>query len=113
MAPASPEASVRPWTEPGAHYVAPGVHRIPLPLPGDRLRAVNVYAVEQPDGLALVDGGWGVTETGPALSRALRRLGHRPTDVRRVLVTHVHRDHYTHAVVLRREHGARISLGQR
>ncbi|MGH3629143.1 MAG: MBL fold metallo-hydrolase, partial [Sciscionella sp.] len=32
------------WEEPGAFPVAPGVHRIPLPLPNDGLRAVNVYA---------------------------------------------------------------------
>jgi len=30
------------WTEPGVFPVAPGVHRVPLPLPTDRLRAVNV-----------------------------------------------------------------------
>jgi glyoxylase-like metal-dependent hydrolase (beta-lactamase superfamily II) len=107
----SPEDLGRHWTEPGPRYVAPGVHRIPLPLPGDRLRAVNVYALEQHDGVALVDGGWGVTETGPALELALRSIGHQPSDVRRVLVTHIHRDHYTHAVVLRRQHGASIALG--
>ena len=48
------------WTEPGAFPVAPGVHRIPLPLPQDGLRAVNVYALETADGLVLVDGGWAV-----------------------------------------------------
>ena len=30
------------WTEEGAWLVAPGVYRIPLPLPMDGLRAVNV-----------------------------------------------------------------------
>ena len=34
------------WTLPGAYEVADGVHRIPLPLPMDGLRAVNVYALE-------------------------------------------------------------------
>ena len=34
------------WTEAGAFPVAPGVHRIPLPLPMDGLRAVNVYVIE-------------------------------------------------------------------
>ena len=33
------------WTEPGTFEVAPGVYRIPLPLPNDGLRAVNVYAL--------------------------------------------------------------------
>jgi glyoxylase-like metal-dependent hydrolase (beta-lactamase superfamily II) len=100
------------WTEPGAWPVAPGVLRVPLPLPSDGLRAVNVYVLEHADGLTLVDGGWAVPAAGPALDRALRRVGHRASDVRRVLVTHVHRDHYTQAVVLRREHGARVGLGE-
>ena len=42
------------WTEPGLFTVAPGVHRIPLPLPNDGLRAVNVYAIEAGDGTFLV-----------------------------------------------------------
>ena len=48
------------WTEPGAHEVAPGVHRLPLPLPNDGLRAVNVYVVATEDGLVCVDGGWAI-----------------------------------------------------
>ena len=46
------------WIEEGAHLVAPGVHRIPLPLPSDGLRAVNVYAIEGSNGLVLIDSGW-------------------------------------------------------
>ena len=43
-----------------------GMHRIPLPLPMDGLRAVNVYAIETEDGLTLIDGGWAIEEAGPA-----------------------------------------------
>ena len=46
------------WTAEGAWEVAPGIHRIPLPLPMDGLKAINVYVVEAADGLILVDGGW-------------------------------------------------------
>lgn len=101
----------RPWTEPGAWPVAPGVHRIPLPLPTDGLRAVNVYAIEEPDGLTLIDGGWAVAGAAEALESALQRIGFHPAQVRRILVTHIHRDHYTLAVTMRREHGARVMLG--
>ena len=38
------------WTAPGVFRCAPGVHRIPLPLPIDGLRAVNVYAIADGDG---------------------------------------------------------------
>ena len=55
----SPDSGVH-WAEPGAWPVAPGVHRIPLPLPMDGLKAVNVYALETDDGLTLVDAGWAV-----------------------------------------------------
>lgn len=99
------------WTDPGVEQVAPGVHRMPLPLPMDGLRAVNVYAVETPEGLTLVDGGWAVEASRAALERALDEIDFKIGDITRFLVTHVHRDHYTQAVVVRREVGAHVSLG--
>jgi glyoxylase-like metal-dependent hydrolase (beta-lactamase superfamily II) len=99
------------WTEPGAFQVAPGVHRIPLPLPSDALRAVNVYAVENDQDLVLVDGGWALQESRRQLETALKEIGRGLADITRFLVTHVHRDHYTQAVAVRREFGTRISLG--
>ena len=51
------------WEQPGAHEEAPGVYRIPLPLPGDHLKAVNVYAIADGDRLVLVDGGWALAES--------------------------------------------------
>lgn len=99
------------WTEPGAYPVAPGVHRIPLPLPHDGLRAVNVYTVEDGEALTLVDGGWALAESEQRLRDALVSIGRDVREIRRVLVTHVHRDHYTQAVALRRAVGATVSLG--
>lgn len=99
------------WTEPGAHPVADGVHRIPLPLPMDGLRAVNVYAIETEEGLTLIDGGWAVEESRTRLDQSLASIGHQVGDITRFLVTHVHRDHYTQAVAVRREVGSHVSLG--
>jgi glyoxylase-like metal-dependent hydrolase (beta-lactamase superfamily II) len=99
------------WTEPGAFEVAPGVYRIPLPLPNDALRAVNVYAIRSGDALVLIDSGWALAEARTQLGDALAAIGSKLTDVSRFLITHVHRDHYTQAVLLRREFGTRISLG--
>ncbi|MBN9099418.1 MAG: MBL fold metallo-hydrolase [Pseudonocardia sp.] len=100
------------WTAPGVFRCAPGVHRIPLPLPNDGLRAVNVYAVEDGDGITLVDSGWALSEARDLLETALKTLGAGFGDVRRFLVTHSHRDHYTQAVVLRHEFGMRVALGR-
>ena len=99
------------WTEPGAFEVADGIHRIPLPLPMDGLRAVNVYAIETEHGLTLVDGGWAIEEARALLVSSLAQMGFGLGDIRRFLVTHVHRDHYTQAAVIGREYGAGVSLG--
>jgi glyoxylase-like metal-dependent hydrolase (beta-lactamase superfamily II) len=99
------------WTEPGAWTVAPGVVRIPLPLPMDGLRAVNVYVMETDDGLVLVDGGWAIPESRTLFESSMRSAGYALSDIRRFLVTHMHRDHYTQAYVVGREVGAEVSLG--
>ena len=108
LQPDDPEAD---WTSSGVYDVGNGVYRIPLPLPQDGLRAVNVYAVRDGDGLTLVDSGWAITEARDLLEQAVKLLDSSLAGVRRFLVTHVHRDHYTLAVTLRKEFGMRISLG--
>jgi glyoxylase-like metal-dependent hydrolase (beta-lactamase superfamily II) len=99
------------WTRSGAFEVAPGVHRVPLPLPNDGLRAVNVYVLTAADGLVLVDAGWSIPEARTLLVEALASLGRELGDIRRFLVTHVHRDHYTQAIAIRRELGTQVALG--
>lgn len=100
------------WATPGCYPVAHGVHRIPLPMPQDGLRAVNVYVIEGPAGLALVDAGWRVPGQLEVLDAGLAGLGAGITDVRDVYVTHVHRDHYTLGPELRRRVGTRVHLGE-
>ncbi len=97
------------WTRAGVYRSAPGVFRIPLPLPSDGLRAVNVYAMADGAGWTLVDSGWALAVARELLVAALAELGAGLADVRRFLVTHAHRDHYTQGVALRREFGARIA----
>ncbi|MFJ2033181.1 MBL fold metallo-hydrolase [Streptosporangium sp. NPDC087985] len=99
------------WTRPGAHELAAGVFRIPLPLPMDGLKAVNVYAVVSAEGVTLIDGGWAILEAEEQLTRAMDEIGCGIDAVTDVLVTHAHRDHYTLAVTLRRKWGSRISIG--
>ena len=85
----------------------------------DGLKAINVYVIATDDGLVLVDGGWAIPEARELLDRCLRSIGSGFGDIRRFLVTHIHRDHFTMATVLgprarrrrrarhRREAGAR------
>jgi glyoxylase-like metal-dependent hydrolase (beta-lactamase superfamily II) len=99
------------WTDPGTFEVAPGVHRIPLPLPQDGLRAVNVYAIVTDDDLVLVDGGWALDAARRQLEESLATIDRKVGDISRFLVTHAHRDHYTQAVAVRREFGTHVAIG--
>ena len=99
------------WTVEGAWEVADGIYRIPLPLPMDGLKAINVYVLATDDGLVLVDGGWAIPQARELLDRCLRSIGSGFGDIRRFLVTHIHRDHFTMATVLGHELGADVALG--
>jgi glyoxylase-like metal-dependent hydrolase (beta-lactamase superfamily II) len=100
------------WGDPGCHPVADGLHRIPLSMPNDGLRAVNVYALETGDGLVLIDGGWAVHSAMNELKSGLASIGRSPREITDIFVTHVHRDHYTFAVRLRDAFGSRVHLGR-
>lgn len=102
----------RPWTDEGVFRVAAGVYRIPLPMPNDFLRAVNVYAIQQGEAFGLIDSGVAVAESRERLEKAISVLGCGLVDVQRFLVTHIHYDHYSQALALQREFGTRVSLGR-
>jgi glyoxylase-like metal-dependent hydrolase (beta-lactamase superfamily II) len=100
------------WSDPGVELVAPGVHRVPLPLPMDGLRAVNVYVLETDAGLTCIDAGWAIESSRNLLDTSLRSIGYEVSDITRFLVTHAHRDHYTQAVTVRKEfRRATVDLG--
>jgi glyoxylase-like metal-dependent hydrolase (beta-lactamase superfamily II) len=103
--------ATREWTHPGATKVAQGLYRLPLPIPNDGLHAVNVYIHVENEGFSLIDSGWSSQEAWAQLEDALNGLGGTMRDVRKVLVTHGHRDHYTLAMRIRDESGAKVFLG--
>lgn len=108
----APRAGAGEWSRPGTvEQIAPDVHRIPLPLPGDGLTAVNVYALVHGDAVTLVDSGWSFGPGFDVLERALGVLDLEPGQIDRVLVTHFHRDHLTLAFRLRELFGSRVLLG--
>ncbi|WNZ06443.1 MBL fold metallo-hydrolase [Streptomyces sp. 11x1] len=103
-----------PWAAAGVQTVQPGVHRVPLPLPNDGLHAVNVYLLEDladDGGIVMIDGGWAIPEARKALEEALAAIDRDLGDISHILVTHIHRDHYTNAVELRRLLGSCVYLG--
>jgi glyoxylase-like metal-dependent hydrolase (beta-lactamase superfamily II) len=99
------------WAEPGVEDLGGGLYRIPLPLPGDALTAVNVYAMVGEHGVDLIDAGMALVQARERLTEALRQLGFGLPDIRNFFITHIHQDHYTLAVELRTTLRGLITLG--
>ncbi|MGC8838754.1 MAG: MBL fold metallo-hydrolase [Anaerolineae bacterium] len=69
---------------------------------------VNVYLAEGLDGLTLIDVGPRTQRAQEALQRGVEEAGFRLDQVRRILITHAHVDHYGLAASLAREAGAEV-----
>jgi glyoxylase-like metal-dependent hydrolase (beta-lactamase superfamily II) len=95
---------------PRVEPVRPGLWSVPVPIPASPLRYVLTYAFEIPGGLVLVDSGWNAPESLAALETGLATMGAGLRDVRGVLVTHVHPDHYGLAGRIREVSGAWVAL---
>ena len=83
---------------------------LPVPIPGNPLRYVSVYAFGTGEGLVLIDAGWGAEESWLALRAGLDSIGAEMADVRGVLVTHMHFDHVGLAGRVRQASGAWIAM---
>ena len=103
----SPAAEESP--APAIEPVAEGVWLVRLPLPWP-LAIVNVYLLEQQDGLLLIDCGVKTDESLGVLSQALAILGRTFQDIRQIVVTHMHADHVGAAAELRQRSGAPVLM---
>jgi len=73
--------------------VAPGVRRIPIPLPIPALKIINAYLVEGERGWSLVDSGIHTPEAEATLRDALAAEGLALGALERAFITHLHPDH--------------------
>jgi glyoxylase-like metal-dependent hydrolase (beta-lactamase superfamily II) len=110
--PTAANADRHAWAQPGMEDLGDGLYRIPLPLPGDSLKAVNVYAIAGDHGVDLIDAGMALVQARERLTEALGALGFGLGDIRNFFITHIHQDHYTLAVELRTTLRGQIALGE-
>jgi len=89
--------------------IEPGLWRIPLPMPSGP-PFVNVYLVRSEDGWILVDTGFGVPGIFDELSAGFAYAGVSPSNLKQILLTHVHPDHGGNAPRLSALSGAPIRL---
>lgn len=88
--------------------VVPGIYQLTLPSPG-RLEEVKVYFIRG-DGGVLVDTGWDTPESFAALKRQMSEVGFEVKDIRQIVLTHFHPDHYGLARRLKELSGAEVWL---
>lgn len=74
--------------------VAPGILRIMLPMDAPGLKHVNCYALEDDDGVALIDPGVADGVSHEVLATRLNEVGIDIDRVHTVVVTHSHFDHF-------------------
>jgi glyoxylase-like metal-dependent hydrolase (beta-lactamase superfamily II) len=92
--------------------VAEGIYQVQLPLPF-ALKIVNCYLLD--DG----DGAWTIVDTGlnyyadqEVWGAAFDALGIQPSNIRRIVLTHNHPDHYGLAGWLQAQSGAPVQMSK-
>lgn len=80
--------------------------QLPIMLPG--LGHVNMYALVDADGAAVIDPGLPGESTWNAIRDRLKQAGLEPRHIHTVFITHSHPDHFGGAVRIHKESGARI-----
>ena len=87
------------------------IHTITLPTPFE-VGPINVYLFEGPE-LTLVDTGARTRRTMETLREGLSAHGYAVSDLRQIIVTHAHADHFGLAAQIVAESGARVLTHRR
>jgi glyoxylase-like metal-dependent hydrolase (beta-lactamase superfamily II) len=83
-----------------ADRVLPALWRLRLPLPWSAVPHANAWAIASDSGVVLVDCGLKQPDGLEQLSRALGGAGMRLEDVRLLVCTHAHPDHFGQAAAI-------------
>lgn len=84
-----------------------GIHRLAIPTPF-QVGRINAYLIED-DPLTLIDSGPNSGKALDELEQALARHGRRIEDIRLLVVTHQHIDHFGLASIIARRSGAEVA----
>ena len=93
---------------PRADRVLPGLWRLRLPLPWPGVPHGNAYAIAAGDGVVLVDTGLHEPGSLRGLELALDQAGLALEQVRLVVCTHAHSDHYGQAAPITERAGCEL-----
>ena len=92
--------------------IFPGIHWIKLPITMEDagITHVNVYLIKGTKGYLLVDSGWNTDDSFATFHNYLLKHGIGFEDIKQILVTHVHPDHYGMAGHIKQLSGAKLIM---
>ncbi len=76
------------------------IHRVKVPIPIESLKYINVYMITDNTSFSLIDAGMYNMRSFHELSKEIKKLGYKISDMESVIVTHFHVDHITLSPVL-------------
>ena len=77
-----------------ATAIIPAIYKLVVPLPYNPPGATNIYLLRGDDGYLLIDTGWNSDQAFHALREELDDVGADFKDIKQIVVTHAHPDHY-------------------
>ena len=93
--------------------VLPGIYQITLTLSGFSPGSVNTYLVRDHNHYAIIDTGWDSPPSVESMEAQLSEIGASLADIKQVIITHCHIDHFGLTAKLKKEHQARVYLHQK
>ena len=90
--------------------IVSGIHQIRVPFPKDLSGYTNVYVLEGDEGNILIDAGWDAPESLWALREGLKADRLKLQDIKKIVITHIHPDHYGLASKVKQLTGARVAM---
>lgn len=92
--------------------IIPGIYqlKLPVPAPNDQLDHVNVYLAGGDGDWLLIDTGWNTSKAFNVLERQLEEVGLGFEDITRIVITHLHIDHYGLAGRLKEVSRAKVAM---
>jgi glyoxylase-like metal-dependent hydrolase (beta-lactamase superfamily II) len=72
----------------------PNVYQIKVPIRNNPLGYINSYLIKTDEGCILIDSGWNTEDAFEALRDGVHETGASFEDIRYLIVTHIHPDHY-------------------
>lgn len=96
-----------------AKEVISGLYQLKVPIPNNPVGFVLPYLIPGRDGYTLIDCGWNTPEAFAALESELDEVGVPFDQIKRLIVTHVHPDHYGLAGRVKEVCGCEVIIHQR